>query len=53
MCEALDENTIDVLEIMKQCGVPSWVKAWEDPELRSNIQQLFSKLRRQAKTVKS
>ena len=53
VCLALDERTIEVLPILKQNGVHSWAEGWEDPELRSNIQQLFSKLLRSAEPVKS
>ena len=53
ICEALDERTIDVLESLREHGAVRWVDGWDNPRLRRNIQQLFSKVAPLSKAVKS
>lgn len=43
ICDALDRQAIPVLAVLSRNGVTRWTDGWSDPELRRNIQQLFSK----------
>ncbi len=38
---------------MRVHGLDTWRVAWEDPEFRNNVQQVFSKALRKAEAVKS
>ena len=53
ICEALDELTIDTLESLRERSVFRWVEGWDNPRLRRSIQQLFWKVARLSKPVKS
>jgi hypothetical protein len=45
ICATLDSRGVAVLPIMKRRSIHSWLKGWDDQNLRRNIQQLFSKQR--------
>jgi hypothetical protein len=53
ICEALDERVIPPLPILQENNIRRWVTGWDDERLQRNIQQLFSKLRKRQKGVKS
>jgi hypothetical protein len=45
LCSALDAGDATILPIMRERDVSSFVTAWDDKELRRNIQQLIAKYR--------
>ena len=52
ICEALDKRTIEVLPSLQKRSVFRRVDGWDNPRLRRNIQQLFSKEAPLSKLVK-
>ena len=52
ICEALDEQTIEVLPSLRKHGVFRWVAGWDSPRLRRSIQSSFSKEAPLSKLVK-
>jgi hypothetical protein len=53
VCRTLDQKGIPTTAGMEKQHVHSWLTAWEDPELRNNVQQVFSKVTRRKGAVKS
>ena len=53
ICEELDRRTIPLLSNLQEKGFVKWVDAWDDPDSRSMVQQLFSKLVARQKPVKT
>ena len=51
--QILDRNGIPTTPKMRVHGLDTWRAAWEDPEFRNNVQQVFSKALRKAEAVKS
>jgi hypothetical protein len=43
ICQKLDRFSIAVTRAIQKRGLTSWSDGWEDPEVRRNIQTLFSK----------
>lgn len=43
ICVELDRRGIELLPILRQHGILSWVAGWNDDRAHNNIQQLFSK----------
>lgn len=52
VCSTLDQKGIATTAGMQKHQVHSWVIAWDDPELRNNVQQIFSKVIRKKNIVK-
>jgi hypothetical protein len=52
ICEELDRRTIATLPSMQQEEIFNWTVAWNHPNQRKRIQQLFSKLHSRQKAVK-
>ncbi len=53
LCTILDRNGIPTTPKMRAHGLDTWRAAWEDPEFRNNVQQVFSKALRKAEAVNS
>jgi hypothetical protein len=43
ICEVLDKNLIPTTSHMQRAGFKKWVKAWDDPEMRQRVYEIFSK----------
>jgi hypothetical protein len=45
ICQMLDKHKIPTTENMQSSGIVQWATAWDDPDFKKNVQQLFSKER--------